>query len=238
MSPPWAHTRSRPGKLPPSTRAARRVAPYTRVMDLIVVAKAPVPGRVKTRLCPPCTAGDAAGIAAAALSDTLAAAGTSGADRVVLALDGEVGPWCPPGVEVVDQGGGGLDERLTRAWAATPGPAVQIGMDTPQVTAGDLDRAMGTLVDGDADAVIGPASDGGWWAVGLRRPHPRAFVGIPTSRSDTGARQAARLAGLGLRTRALATLTDVDTWEDARVVATAAPGTRFAEAVRRIGSAT
>ncbi|HEX6238725.1 MAG TPA: DUF2064 domain-containing protein [Acidimicrobiales bacterium] len=207
-------------------------------MDLIVVAKAPVPGRVKTRLCPPCTAGDAAGIAAAALSDTLAAAAASGADRVVLALDGDVGPWCPPGVEVVGQGSGGLDERLTHAWTATRGPAVQIGMDTPQVTADDLDGAMGALVDDGVDAVIGHASDGGWWAVGLRRVHPRAFLGVPTSRPDTGARQAARLAGLGLRTRALATVTDVDTWDDAAAVAGAAPGTRFAEAVRRVAPAT
>lgn len=203
-----------------------------------MVAKAPVPGRVKTRLCPPCTAGDAAGIAAAALSDTLAAAAASGADRVVLALDGDVGPWCPPGVEVVGQGSGGLDERLTHAWTATRGPAVQIGMDTPQVTADDLDGAMGALVDDGVDAVIGHASDGGWWAVGLRRVHPRAFLGVPTSRPDTGARQAARLAGLGLRTRALATVTDVDTWDDAAAVAGAAPGTRFAEAVRRVAPAT
>ena len=201
-------------------------------MDLIVLAKEPRPGRVKTRLCPPCTPESAAELAAAALADTLAAATGAGADRVVLALDGRPGPWCPPGVDVVDQGDGDLDRRLTRAWAATPGPAVQIGMDTPQVTAADLDAAMDALLAPGVDAVLGPAADGGWWAAGLRRPHPRAILGVPTSRPDTGARQLDRLHDLGLAVAALPVRVDVDTWPDALAVATTHPGTRFAAAVR------
>jgi uncharacterized protein len=204
--------------------------PSTDAADLIVLAKQPVPGRVKTRLCPPCTPAEAATLAAAALADTLEAALASGARRVVLALDGRPGPWCPPGVEVVGQGAGPLDRRLTTAWAAaTSGPAVLIGMDTPQVTAADLDAALGALAD--HDAVLGPASDGGWWAIGLRRPHRRAFAGVPMSRTDTGARQHARLTALGLRTAPLPVRTDVDTWDDAVTVARAAPGGRFAAAV-------
>ena len=204
--------------------------PSTDTADLIVLAKEPVPGRVKTRLCPPCTPAEAATLAAAALADTLDAALASGARRVVLALDGRPGAWCPPGVEVVGQGAGSLDRRLTTAWAAaTSGPAVLIGMDTPQVTAADLDAALGALAD--HDAVLGPASDGGWWALGLRRPHPRAFAGVPMSRADTGARQHARLTALGLRTAPLPVRTDVDTWDDAVTVARAAPGGRFAAAV-------
>ena len=204
--------------------------PSTDTADLIVLAKEPVPGRVKTRLCPPCTPAEAATLAAAALADTLDAALASGARRVVLALDGRPGAWCPPGVEVVGQGAGTLDRRLTTAWAAaTSGPAVLIGMDTPQVTAADLDAALGALAD--HDAVLGPASDGGWWALGLRRPHPRAFAGVPMSRADTGARQHARLTALGLRTAPLPVRTDVDTWDDAVTVARAAPGGRFAAAV-------
>jgi uncharacterized protein len=203
-------------------------------VDLIVLAKEPVPGRVKTRLCPPCTPDEAATLAGAALADTLAAATASGAERVVLALDGRPGPWCPPGVEVVGQGSGGLDRRLATAWSAVTGPAVQIGMDTPQVTADDLGAALATL-DGDGvDAVLGPAADGGWWAIGLRRPDPRVFLGVPTSRPDTGDRQAARLAALGRRTRLLPVRTDVDTWADALDVAAAAPTTAFAAAVRRV----
>ena len=204
--------------------------PSTDAADLIVLAKEPVPGRVKTRLCPPCTPAEAATLALAALADTLDAALASGARRVVLALDGRPGAWCPPGVEVVGQGAGPLDRRLTTAWAAaTSGPAVLIGMDTPQVTAADLDAALGALAD--HDAVLGPASDGGWWALGLRRPHPRAFAGVPMSRTDTGARQHARLTALGLRTAPLPVRTDVDTWDDAVTVARAAPGGRFAAAV-------
>ncbi len=204
--------------------------PATDTADLIVLAKEPVPGRVKTRLCPPCTAAEAATLALAALADTLDAALASGARRVVLALDGRPGAWCPPGVEVVGQGAGSLDRRLTTAWAAaTSGPAVLIGMDTPQVTAADLDAALGALAD--HDAVLGPASDGGWWALGLRRPHRRAFAGVPMSRTDTGARQHARLTALGLRTAPLPVRTDVDTWDDAVTVARAAPGGRFAAAV-------
>jgi rSAM/selenodomain-associated transferase 1 len=201
-------------------------------VDLIVLAKEPVAGRVKTRLCPPCTPASAAELATAALADTLAAATGAGADRVVLALDGRVGPWCPPGVEVVGQGDGDLDRRLTRAWAATAGPALQIGMDTPQLTADDLSAAMAALLAPGVDAVLGPAADGGWWAAGLRRPHPRAFLGVPTSRPDTGERQLQRLHDLGLAVAALAVRVDVDTWPDAVAVATAHPATRFAAAVR------
>lgn len=207
-------------------------------MDLIVLAKEPVPGRVKTRLCPPCTPEVAAEVAAAALADTLAAACGAGADRVVLALDGTPGAWCPSDVVVVDQGEGALDRRLTRAWEATSGPAVQVGMDTPQVTASDLDRAMARLLAPDVDAVLGEAADGGWWAIGFRRPRSRAFLGVPTSRPDTGRRQLDRLGELGLRVGRLPVRTDVDTWPDALTVARAHPGTAFAEVVRRQLAAT
>jgi len=199
-----------------------------------VLAKEPVAGRVKTRLCPPCTPATAAVLAAAALADTLAAAGSSGADRVVLALDGSPGDWCPPGVTVVGQGTGSLARRLTTAWRHASGPALLVGMDTPQVTAADLDAAMSSLASPGVDAVLGPATDGGWWTVGLRQRHPRAFLGVRTSRADTGARQALRLAGLGLAVHLLGEQTDVDTWADAEAVAAVAPTTGFAAAVRSV----
>jgi glycosyltransferase A (GT-A) superfamily protein (DUF2064 family) len=201
-------------------------------VDIIVLAKQPVPGRVKTRLCPPCSPAEAAAVAEAALADTLGAACAAGADRVVLALDGRPGPWCPPGVRVVGQGTGPLADRLAAAWSHASGPAVQIGMDTPQLRPADLARAMAGLSAAGVDAVLGPATDGGWWAIGLRRRHPLAFVGVPTSRADTGARQARRLADLGLRTRLLPRRRDVDTWPDAVAVAAAAPTTAFAGVVR------
>lgn len=201
-----------------------------------MIAKEPVPGRVKTRLCPPLTAEEAAELAEAAIADTLTAALGAGADRVVVALDGRPGPWLPPGVEVVDQGGGGLDARLARSWSHAPGPFLQIGMDTPQVGAADLAAAMTPLADG-ADSVLGPAEDGGWWALGLQAADPAVVLGIPTSRPDTGALQGRRLAEMGLGPKLLATIRDVDHWDDAVAVAGLAPDTRFARRLDELAGA-
>ena len=199
-------------------------------MDLLVLAKEPVAGRVKTRLCPPCSPEEAASVAAAALADTLDAALAAGADRVVLSLDGRPGPWCPPGVVVVDQGSGDLADRLATTWRHAAGPALQIGMDTPQVTSEQLDQAMATVAAGTG-AVLGPAADGGWWAIGFPHPRADAFAGIPTSRPDTGALQLARLEALGLSVQLLPEQRDVDSWSDALAIATAHPRGRFAAAV-------
>jgi rSAM/selenodomain-associated transferase 1 len=193
----------------------------------VVIAKEPVPGRVKTRLTPPYTPGQAALIAESALADTLDAVAAAPAARRVLALAGRPGRWLPPGFEVLPQRGDGLDERLANAFADVHGPTVLIGMDTPQVTPAMLADAGRRLEDGDA--VFGPAADGGFWLLGLRAPDPRMLLGVPMSRPDTGARQLARLNGLRVAT--LETLTDVDTAEDAARVAAQAPGTRFAAAI-------
>jgi glycosyltransferase A (GT-A) superfamily protein (DUF2064 family) len=82
---------------------------------VLVIAKAPVPGRVKTRLCPPCTPDEAAALARAALEDTLEAAAGAGAERRVLVLEGQPGPWLPAGWDIVAQRGNGLAERLAAA---------------------------------------------------------------------------------------------------------------------------
>jgi len=191
------------------------------VTHVLVMAKAPVPGRVKTRLCPPCTAAEAAQLAAAALADTLAAVAGCGADRHIVALDGPPGPWLPPGFTVIPQCAGAFDRRLDHAWRAVGGPGLQIGMDTPQVTARDLDAGLAAL-DG-AEAALGHAADGGWWAIALRQPHAAMFRGVPMSRSDTGRRQVARLRSLGLRVAPLPTMVDLDTIDDLPLVVAAAP---------------
>jgi uncharacterized protein len=206
-------------------------------VDLIVIAKEPIPGRVKTRLCPPLGPDEAAELAAAAIADTLAAAQGSGADRVVVALDGRPGDWIPPGIDIVDQGDGDLDVRLARAWSHARGPFVQIGMDTPQIGAVDLAAAMAVLDGGGVDAVLGPAEDGGWWALGLRRPDPGLVLGIPTSRPDTGIRQRARIEAAGLLLRLLPVARDVDHWDDAVAVAAVAPHTRFADRLAALAGA-
>lgn len=195
--------------------------------NVLVMAKEPVPGRVKTRLCPPFTLAEAAEIAQAALADTLEAVTRSGAGRFVLALDGRPGDWLPPGFEVIPQVAGGLDARLAAAWAHVGGPGVQIGMDTPQVTSGLLNDALARLSHAD-DAVLGPAEDGGWWAVGFHKPEPRAFLGVPMSTARTGEHQRARMRELGLMVSTLPTLRDIDTAEDAAAVAAMTPGSRLA----------
>jgi glycosyltransferase A (GT-A) superfamily protein (DUF2064 family) len=182
-----------------------------------------VPGRVKTRLVPPCSHEQAAALAEAALADTLRTVLMAPAARRVLVLDGEPGPWLPPGFDIVPQCGGPLDQRLAAAFAAVRGPALLIGMDTPQVTPEML------AVDWRAaDAVFGPAADGGFWALGLREPDPALLRGVPMSTSATGAIQRARLVSGGLRVAELPQLRDVDTAADAVAVAREAPQTRFA----------
>jgi rSAM/selenodomain-associated transferase 1 len=210
--------------------------------QLMVVAKEPVPGRVKTRLTPAYTPAEAAGLAEAALADTLAAVASLSVTRRILALAGDPGPWLPPGFEVIAQRGGGLDERL--AWAladalvTSPDPLVFIGMDTPQVTPALLAQAIGPLVDGTADATLGMAEDGGFWLLGLREIDPALVLGVPMSRADTGALQLARLQSAGLRVAMLPELADVDTAEEAERIAAAAPGSRFAVRVRALGPRT
>ena len=194
---------------------------------LLVIAKEPVAGRVKTRLCPPCTPSQAARLARAALEDTLAACDrAAGGGRRVLVLAGRPGAWVPPGWEVVGQRGEGLAARLAAAFADAGGPALLVGMDTPQVSPELLGSGLAALER--ADAVFGPALDGGYWAIGLRRPDASVFAGVPMSRAYTGAFQRARLAALGLRTVDLPPLRDVDDIAGARAVAAEAPGSRFA----------
>lgn len=193
---------------------------------LAVIAKAPVAGRSKTRLTPPCTPQQAAALATAALADTLAAVSATPAGRRVVVLDGAPRPWLQRGLEVIPQRGDGLAQRLAAAFTDIGEPALVIGMDTPQVTPRLLSRALHELAR--ADAVLGPAADGGYWAIGLRRADDAVFAGVPMSAPATCAVQRARLDALGLATSELPSLRDVDDSADAHAVAALAPRTRFA----------
>ncbi|MEU7064650.1 DUF2064 domain-containing protein [Streptomyces sp. NPDC046161] len=199
---------------------------------LLVIAKEPLPGRVKTRLTPPFTAAEAAGLAEAALADTLDAVARTPAERRVLVLEGRPGPWLPPGFEVVPQAAGGLDERLAAAFGRCAGPTLLIGMDTPQVTPQLL-----TVDWSQYDAWFGPAVDGGFWALGLAAPDPALLRGVPMSVPVTGAVQYERLRAAGLRIGRLPVLRDVDTAEDARLVAVDAPAGAFAGRLARLAPA-
>ena len=208
----------------------------TLAAQAVVIAKEPVPGRVKTRLTPPFTPAEAALLAEAALADTLAAVAAAPVSRHVLALDGARGDWLPAGFDVIPQRAGGLDERLAAAFADThatlPLPIVLVGMDTPQLTPHLLADAAGSLVSGEADAVFGPATDGGFWLLGLRKPDRSLLAGVPMSRPDTGRQQIDRLSSAGLRVAMAPELTDVDTFREAELIAGLIPGARFAAAFR------
>jgi glycosyltransferase A (GT-A) superfamily protein (DUF2064 family) len=218
----------------PRPQPAARSAPPTVRPQLLVIAKAPVAGTSKTRLCPPCSPAQAAGLARAALRDTLVAvAATPHVRRRVLVLDGEPGPWLPRGVDVVYQRGDGLAERLAHAFADCGGPALLVGMDTPQLTPALLGAGVLAL-RGGAASVLGLAADGGFWAIGLRRPDPAVFEDVPMSAANTGSVQRARLDELGLAPTMLPVLRDVDRIADAAHVAQAAPATRFADALARL----
>ncbi len=190
-------------------------------LHILVMAKSPQPGRVKTRLCPPCTPEEAAAVATAALADTLDAVAACGAARKVVALDGTPGPWLPPGFSVVPQRGHDFNERLINAWADTGGPGIQIGMDTPQVTAGELNGVLAEIDHGSRRrAVLGHALDGGWWAIGWRHADPRAvFSGIPMSTAGTGRAQEDRLLALGFDVARAEPKRDIDTIDDLAAVA-------------------
>ena len=201
-------------------------------VQLLVLAKAPVAGRVKTRLCPPCTPHQAALVAAAALADTVQTVHATPAAARTLVLDGHYP--VPPGWVGVAQRGDGLGERLANAYADTrrQGRAsLLVGMDTPQLTVGLLARAAGMLAG--MDAVLGLAADGGWWALGLREPaHADVLRHVPMSTTRTGTLTLAALHDRGLRVAALPVLRDVDTATDAHAVAALCERTsRFAAAV-------
>jgi glycosyltransferase A (GT-A) superfamily protein (DUF2064 family) len=214
-------------------------------LALIVLAKSPEPGRVKTRLCPPATPHEAAGIAAAALFDTLDALRSVPGGRVVVALAGRRRVAVDPaglaaaldGLSVLAQRGADLGHRIAAAHrdvaALLPGVAsLQVGMDTPQLDPHVVDDAADQLRDDRVDALLGPAADGGWWALGLRDPRCADVLrDVPTSRDDTGERTLQALRGAGLRVRLLPELRDVDTVDDALAVAADVPHSRFARAV-------
>lgn len=204
--------------------------------EILVLAKCPRPGHVKTRLTPPLSPDQAAAVAAAALADTLDAVAATPVARRVAVLDGPPGAWLPDGFEVVRQRDGGLDARLAGAFLDAGAPALLIGMDTPQVTASLLLEAVDTLARPGVDAVLGPARDGGFWSVGLRRPCADAFVGVPMNTPWTGTAQADRLRRLGLWVAELPTLDDVDDMTSAHRVAALAAGTRFARTLRRFAA--
>ncbi len=211
---------------------------------LLVVAKAPVPGLAKTRVAVDTGDATAAQLAAAALLDTLhtvIGVATEHTWPVVVALTGDLDAAAHAeeiralldrdGVVVVPQRGDGLDERLAHAHADAATAAgvrgtVQVGMDTPQLTADDYAEAAAAVLAGDR--VLGPADDGGWWLLGLPdATNAGALLGVPMS-TDQTAEHTARALDITVRLRSVR---DMDSWADAQHIADDTPDSRLAAVV-------
>jgi len=189
---------------------------------LIVFARAPEPGRVKTRLAPLLGDKGAASLHARLIERTLRTAVASGI--------GNVGLHCAPGIEhrffadtqkrfgvrLRPQGGGDLGDRMYRAFkrALRGHPyVVLIGSDCPALRPADL-RAAARALQAGADAVLSPAEDGGYALIGLRRVSRRLFTGVAWGGPGVLAQTRRRLARLRWRWTELRTVWDVDRPED------------------------
>lgn len=186
---------------------------------VIVFAKAPVPGRVKTRLIPALGPEGAAALARRMLERTLGEALATGM-AVELCGDPDPGEWHDgPGVALEAQGAGDLGERLTRAAKrvlSAGDDVILIGTDCPALDAarlGDAARALGRF-----DAVINPTLDGGYALLGLSRFDPSIFAGIDWSTDRVAGQTVGRLVALGWTVAVGETLRDIDEPADLEVM--------------------
>ncbi len=205
---------------------------------MLVVAKAPVAGEVKTRLGVDIGLDVAADLAAASLLDSLDACTVAvGAENCHLSLAGDLAD-AVRGAEIASaltgwamtpQRGDDFAERLVNAHLdAGPGLVVQIGMDTPQVTPAGL-IAAGEAAHG-YDVAVGPAPDGGWWVLARHDADvARALAQVPMSTPTTYDDTVAALRAAGHSVAETAILRDVDTVADADLVAAAMDTGRFKE---------
>ena len=199
---------------------------------MVIFAKAPIPGQVKTRLCPPLTPDEAASLHGSFVLDALERSRdekTQG--RVTLnrvPLDRFVA--CLPsashvffkiiaerhGVQLLDQIGEDLGARMDQAFREIFAREYQrvlvVGTDLPSLPGACYTQAFSLLAD--HDLVLGPSLDGGYYLIGLRRPVPELFVGIPWSTDRVFALTRAKAEALGLKTGLLPTWRDVDTIDD------------------------
>jgi rSAM/selenodomain-associated transferase 1 len=213
----------------------------------LVVAKAPAPGRTKTRLSGVLSPETAAALARAMLLDTLETCRTEIDDvRILHARPEEAAPLAVlagPGVPLVLQQGEGLSAALlsgARVALETRDAVVLVASDIPGVPPGSLAAAVERLSEG-ADVVLGPGLDGGYWLVGLSHPHPEPFEGIPWSTPDVLDTTLGRCTQAGLTVALIDAWRDVDTAEDIAALLPdldRLPGRRTAELLRAHGRGT
>jgi rSAM/selenodomain-associated transferase 1 len=185
---------------------------------LIVVGKAPVAGSAKTRLVPPLTAEDAADLYRAFLLDTLDLATALDWEHISLVHPRGDGPLlalllADTRVDLLAQPGAGLGEALAyafeRHFAEGYDAAILIGSDNPTLSAHPVRAAMTSLYAG-ADLTVGPTLDGGYYLIGMQRPHLGVFTGIEWSTPRVYGQTLERARQLKLRVHSVAEWYDVD----------------------------
>ncbi len=195
-------------------RSPRRCSSFT--PHLIVMAKSPVAGRVKQRLAAEIGSTRAIGFYRACLSHTLRRLGSDPRWRSYVAIspdgDAHAPLWQrfnPSRAARLAQGRGDLGERMQRLFSSMPpGPVIIVGSDIPAISANEIAKAFRLL--GKADAVFGPAGDGGFWLVGLKRT-PRVLSPFASVRWSSDKALADTLRTLeGAKVAFAATLDDVD----------------------------
>jgi uncharacterized protein len=193
------------------------------VEQLIIFTRYPEPGKTKTRLIPALGAVGAADLHRQMTEHLLTKVRKFASTRAVaiqVCHDGGdvelMKQWLGPGILFQPQGSGDLGVRMERAFAAAFQSGCErvtvVGTDCPTITINILQTAFAAL--GDSDFVLGPATDGGYYLIGLRRPVPQLFQGVPWG-TATVFEQTLRIADeLGLRHTLLDPLADVDRPED------------------------
>lgn len=208
------------GPDPIGTPGVRRQAVGPGQRRLPVFLKYPTPGRVKTRLAAEVGAEAAAAVYRACVEVTLERLAPLRA-VITLCVDppeavAAAQAWLGDGWSIRPQRGATLGDRLAEATGAAFADGAQrvvvIGTDSPWLRASDVEAAFGAL--GHADAVVGPAADGGYYLIGLARPAPQLFTGIAWGSASVYEATLATARRLGLRVQALAVGYDLDTVED------------------------
>jgi rSAM/selenodomain-associated transferase 1 len=188
---------------------------------LTIMAKAPRAGAVKTRLCPPLSPREAAGLARCLLRDAIAKARSLADVTTMIAYTpaGERAAFARLAADLalVPQRGHDLGERMRAALAEglrTHRRAIVIGTDTPTLPTAALQLAIDRLGSDDVDVVLGPAEDGGYYLIGVRADHPTLFAGVPWSTPAVLDLTLRRAEAAGLHCALLPTWFDVDTADD------------------------
>jgi uncharacterized protein len=185
--------------------------------SVLIVAKAPIPGRSKTRLVPPLTGNQAAALQEALLLDTLEACRAEAPDTALLHADPSEAPILErlvgPDVPLVLQEGRGLGDalRLGMARGLTGGPTALVSSDIPGLPPSSLSRAFTLLEEGRCDVVLGPALDGGYWLIAMQEPSDAPFQAIPWSTPAACAVTVQQCEEAGLEVAMLDPWRDVDT---------------------------